>query len=144
MKKTSKQDRERDADRAWGILVGLVMDTRGDWRRKVVETTGLPFSRTRALRRLVKAPLTMGALAEALTTDPPATTVIVNDLEERGLVRRDAHPDDRRTKIVSLTPEGKRVARAASPGESAPAAFDRLEDEDVATLLRIATRLRDG
>lgn len=131
-----------DRDHAWQRLVALVMDSRWDWRRKMSEAAGLPFSRVRALDRLRRGPLTLRALSEVVGTDPPATTVIVNDLESRGLVMRQTHPDDKRAKIVSLTPEGRRVLRSArAVTEKAPVAFDELTDGDVAELNRIVERL---
>jgi DNA-binding MarR family transcriptional regulator len=134
-----------DRDRAWQRLVGLVMDSRWDWRRKMSEAAGLPFSRVRALDRLRRGPLTLRALAAVVGTDPPATTVIVNDLESRGLVVRETHPDDKRAKVVSLTAEGRRVVRSArSVTERAPAAFDALTDRDVTELIRIVERVGGG
>jgi DNA-binding MarR family transcriptional regulator len=131
-----------ERDRAWQRLVALVMDGRWDWRRKMAEAAGLPFSRVRALDRLRRGPLTLRALADVTGTDPPATTVLVNDLEERGLVVRETHPDDKRQKVVSLTPEGRRVMRSArAVTDKAPATFDALTDRDVADLIRIADRL---
>jgi DNA-binding MarR family transcriptional regulator len=131
-----------DRDRAWQRLVAIVMDGRWDWRRKMSDAAGLPFSRVRALDRLRRGPLTLRALAEVIGTDPPATTVIVNDLEARGLVVREAHPDDKRAKVVSLTAEGRRVLRCArTVHDKAPATFDALTDKDVADLIRIAGRL---
>ena len=131
-----------DRDRAWQRLVAFVMDGRWDWRRKMSEAAGLPFSRVRALDRLRRGPLTLRALADVIGTDAPATTVIVNDLEARGLVVRETHPDDRRAKVVSLTPEGRQVVRAArAVNDVAPPAFDALTDEDVTELLRIVERL---
>jgi DNA-binding MarR family transcriptional regulator len=132
-----------DGDRAWQSLVALVMDNMGDFRRQVADATGLPFSRFRALRRLDDAPLTLRALAESMGTDAPAATVMVNDLEARGLVRREPHPEDKRAKVVSLTPEGRRVLRAGRGVEQrAPARFEALTAEDVADLTRIVARLR--
>jgi DNA-binding MarR family transcriptional regulator len=140
MKGASASDRDRD--RAWQRLVAFVMDGRWDWRRKMAEAAGLPFSRVRALDRLVRGPLTLRGLAEVIGTDPPATTVIVNDLEARGLVVREAHPDDKRAKVVSLTAEGRRVVRSArAVTEQAPPSFDTLSDKDVADLMRIVGRL---
>jgi DNA-binding MarR family transcriptional regulator len=131
-----------DRDRAWQRLVALVMDSRWDWRRKMSEAAGLPFSRVRALDRLRRGPLTLRALADVIGTDPPATTVIVNDLEARGLVVRETHPEDKRAKVVSLTAEGRRVVRAArAVTDKAPAVFDALTDEDVVELVRIVDRL---
>lgn len=75
-------------------------------------------------------------------TDPPATTVIVNDLEAQGLVVREGHPDDKRAKVVSLTAAGRRVVKSArAVNEKAPAAFDGLTEKDVADLIRIVERL---
>ncbi|MBI4909186.1 MAG: MarR family transcriptional regulator [Acidobacteria bacterium] len=39
-------------------------------------------------------------------------TTAVDRLAERGLVRRVGHPSDRRTRIVSLTSEGRSLIRA--------------------------------
>ena len=135
---TSSPSSRKEVDRAWQLLVALVMDSRGDWRRKVAEATGLPFTRVRALRRLADGPLKLNELAEALDSDAPSVTVAVNDLEKRGLVERRAHPDDRRAKLVSLTPAGRRtLAAARSVTERAPDDFAAMAGKDVGVLLRI-------
>ncbi|HEY3818183.1 MAG TPA: MarR family transcriptional regulator [Polyangiaceae bacterium] len=127
-----------EIDEVWQAIVAMVMDSRGDWRRKVAEATGLPFTRVRALRRLAGGPLTLRALAESLGTDAPAATVAVNDLERRGLVTRCEHPDDRRAKLVSLTPAGRATLRAGkSVPDPAPRPLAALSREDVKTLARI-------
>lgn len=131
-----------DADSAWQILVALVMESRGDWRRKASEATGLPFSRVRALRRLKDQELSLRELANEMSTDAPAATVIVNDLEERGLVKRRPHPDNRRSKLVSLTAEGKkRVAALRKISDEPPPALAQLSGQDLAELRRILERL---
>jgi DNA-binding MarR family transcriptional regulator len=120
------------------------MDSRWDWRRKMSVAAGLPFSRVRALGRLQHGALTLRALAEVIGTDAPAATVIVNDLEARGLVVRQAHDEDKRAKVVSLTTDGKRVLRAArAVTEKAPSAFDVLTPRDVAELARIVGQLEE-
>ena len=130
--------RNAQVDRVWQAIVGLVMDTRGDWRRKVAEATGLPFTRTRALRRLARGPLTLSALAHALTTDAPAATVAVNDLVSRGLAIRTEHPGDRRAKLVSLTPAGRATLQAEARVEDpVPEPLASLSAEDVKRLARI-------
>jgi DNA-binding MarR family transcriptional regulator len=119
-------------------MVGVVMDTRGDWRRNVAAATGLPFTRVRALKRLRGRALTLGALAESLGTDAPAATVAVNDLEERGLVTRLVHPEDRRAKLVSITPAGRAVLRAVRRVvDEPPPSFRSLSVDEVALLLRV-------
>lgn len=119
----------------WRQLVSLVMDSRGDWRRSVAETTGLPFSRVRALWRLTAGPLTLAELAHSMAVDPPAATVAVNDLERRGLVRRTPHPTNRRAKLVQLTDLGLRVAHAAkSVPDQPPTALAALSPAQLAQL----------
>ena len=137
MKSTAQQD----AERAWQILVSLVMDSRGDWRRKVTEATGLPFSRVRALKRL-KEPRTLSELAMEMGTDAPAATVIINDLEARGLAERRPHAEDRRVKLVSLTAEGRKlIAVVRRIVDQPPPALEKLSEDQLAQLRRIAEEM---
>lgn len=128
-----------DADparRAWRAMSDLVLA--GDRKAAVAEGLGLSFARTRALRRLAPEPLTMRALAAKLNADPPNVTLIVDDLEQRGLVERRTHPEDRRAKLVSLTAAGRAAAaRAQEILDEPPAALRDLPPEDLATLVRI-------
>src|SRR6202035_3620620 len=90
-----------DADlarRAWRTMSDIVLDH--DRKDAVSHALGLSFARVRALRRLAAHPLTLRELAERLAADPPYVTLIVDDLEERGLVQRMPHPKDRRAKLV--------------------------------------------
>jgi len=119
-----------------------VMETRGEWRRKVSEATGLPFSRARALWRLERGPLTLSELAHDMGTDAPAATVLINALEERGLVKREAHPTDGRAKQVSLTAAGRRVlAVVAGITDQPPQAFAELPSAELAALRRTLEKL---
>jgi hypothetical protein len=52
-------------------------------------------------------------IAAAVDVDPSAATVGVNQLEAQGLVRRAAHPEDNRRKLVHLTDAGRDAARRA-------------------------------
>jgi DNA-binding MarR family transcriptional regulator len=130
------------SDAVWRRFVALITDTRDEWRQKMSLATGLPFGRIRALRRLVDGPLTLRELADAVGTDAPATTVLVNDLERRGLIARDPHPTNRRAKLVSLTSTGRELAaRARTVVESAPPAFAAVSPEDLAALSRVVETL---
>lgn len=140
-----KAPRQQDAERAWQIMVALVMDSRGDWRRKVIEATGLRFSRVRALWRLEDQPRTLGELAWEMGTDAPAATVIINDLEARGLVERRPHPDDRRAKLVSLTAAGRKLVAVVNRiDDRPPPALARLPAPDLAQLRRIVEGVATG
>ncbi|TPG08153.1 MarR family transcriptional regulator [Rhodanobacter glycinis] len=135
--------RGSEADELWQMMVGLVWETRGEWRRKVSEVTGLPFSRTRVLRRLFDAPMTLTQLAEATSSDAPATTVAVNDLEHRGLVERYPHPDNKRAKLVSVTPAGRQMIELVrrTVRDDAPPGVNDLSKTDLAHLRRILERI---
>src|SRR5690242_19667436 len=116
------------ADGVWRAMAALVIDNRDAWKRAVVEQSGLPFSRIRVLKRLIRQSMTVKQLAHAATMDAPATTVAVNDLEERGLVVRETDPNNRRCKVVSLTDAGRDVvAKIDAVEDPAPHALSALD-----------------
>jgi DNA-binding MarR family transcriptional regulator len=128
------------ARRAWRTMSDVVLDH--DRKVAVSEALGLSFARVRALRRLAEQPLTLRALAELLAADPPYITLIVDDLEQRGFVRRTPHPEDKRSKLVQLTAAGRdAAARAGEILDEPPAALHDAADEDLAALLRVLERL---
>jgi DNA-binding MarR family transcriptional regulator len=47
-------------------------------------------------------------LCAVLDTDPSRMVAIIDDLEARGLAARSASPTDRRTRVVTITPEGEK------------------------------------
>jgi DNA-binding MarR family transcriptional regulator len=132
-----------DADlprRAWRAMSDVVLDH--DRKIAVSEALGLSWARVLALRRLAAQPLTQRALAERLAADPPYVTLMVDDLEERGLVRRMPHPEDRRAKLVELTRSGRAAAaRADAILDEPPAALRDVPAEDLAAVLRVLERL---
>jgi DNA-binding MarR family transcriptional regulator len=130
------------ADDVWRALASLVIDNRDGWRRAVVEQTGLPFSRIRILNRLSRRPMTVKQVAHAAAMDAPATTVAVNDLEDRGLVVRETDPTNRRCKVVSLTDAGREmVHRIDTVDDPAPDALAGLDDAELNELRAILTKL---
>lgn len=131
----------------WLLMSDLVLDNQR--RRQVAEATGISFARARALRRLAKQPMSMSELAAALGIDPPNATVVVDELESLGLVRRKPHPTDRRAKLVELTRKGKEKARRADEIlATPPAALSELNDAELEALRRILGEVkaaaRDG
>ena len=133
------------ADEVWRTMAAVVFDNRDAWKRDVIETTGLPFSRIRVLRRLASRSMTAKEIAEAATMDAPATSVAVNDLEDRGLVSREAHPTNRRCKVISLTEEGRRVvAIIEGVDDPAPRPFAALSAAELQTLESILAKLASG
>jgi DNA-binding MarR family transcriptional regulator len=132
------------AARVWRTIRSLVLDSH-DRRKEVCATLGLSFIRIKALVRLAGGPLTLRHLADNLMTDAPYTTVVVADLERRGLVERVAHPGDRRAKLVRLTPAGAWTAKQAERMlNEPPASLLALGPADLAALDRIVTTLRQS
>jgi DNA-binding MarR family transcriptional regulator len=56
----------------------------------------------------------LGQLGRHMLVHPTTVTLVVDQLEKRGLVRRARHPTDRRTILAELTDAGARVAEKAS------------------------------
>jgi DNA-binding MarR family transcriptional regulator len=130
------------AQEVWLRMSDLVLDNMR--RREVSEALGMSFGRTRAIRRLARRPMSMRELAEALGIDPPNATVLVDDLEAQGLVRRGPHPSDRRAKVVEATRKGKELARRADAIlATPPPALSALGGEDLEALRRILERARE-
>ena len=130
------------ADEVWRALAALVIDNRDGWKRAVIEQTGLPFSRVRILKRLSRRPMTVKQVAHAAAMDAPATTVAVNDLEDRGLVVRETDPTNRRCKVVSLTDAGREIVQQIDTvDDPAPNVLGELDDAELKQLRSILTKL---
>jgi DNA-binding MarR family transcriptional regulator len=123
-------------------MAAVVFDNRDGWKRDVIETSGLPFSRIRVLRRLARKAMSLREIAEATMMDAPAATVAINDLEDRGLAVRTPDPADRRSKLVSLTQAGcDVVARIDRVEDPAPPSIAALSDDDLRALRDVLAKL---
>ena len=94
-----------------------------------------------ALRMLGAGPRKMSELAQALFCDNSNVTGIVDRLEERGLVHREAAEGDRRVRLLVLTAEGERLRaeitkRMAEP----PPPIASLSEQDQRALRDILKR----
>ena len=138
---TKAGSRDRSAREAWRAMGALVLDNQR--RQEVSARTGVSFGRLRALRRIASQPISMRELAGLLGVDPPNLTPVVDDLERAGLVERQAHPSDRRVKLVVATPKGARLAQEAEEilGRP-PAGLLDLPADELETLVRILARVR--
>jgi DNA-binding MarR family transcriptional regulator len=129
-----------EAAQVWLLLSDLVLDH--SRKREVAEALGISFARARAVRRLARRPMTMRELAAALGVDPPNATVVVDELESLGLVKRGPHPTDRRAKLVDVTRKGRQLAaRADTILAMPPPGLTALDADDLATLRRLLDRV---
>ena len=79
--------------------------------------------------------VSMGDMARGLGVDPSYITALVDDLDARGLARREPAPDDRRVKIIVLTEAGRALAAQIDAVVSVPpAAFAALTQPELRQL----------
>ncbi len=127
---------------AWQLLVRLFFTQRASLPPLAAELQLSP-AQCHVLHLIEpERPLPMGQLAETLACDASNVTGLVDRLESRGLVRRRPSVEDRRVKVLVLTPTGSRlravlVERMTSP----PAALERLSLREQRALARILARL---
>ena len=100
----------------------------------------------RALRALKRhGTMRLSELSDHLRIAPRSATEVVDALESRGLVRRQADPGDRRATLVELTEPGVDILGAirAARGTEAERVFGRLSQTDRVHLARILRKLQD-
>lgn len=76
---------------------------------RIWRASQLTLTQVRALRRLAKAPKSLGELGAELGLTPPSVTRVVDRLEERGLVERSRDAPDRRRVVAAIRPAGLRL-----------------------------------
>jgi DNA-binding MarR family transcriptional regulator len=97
-----------------------VMRVQQLWLARLNDTLaahGLTFARYEALMLLYfsrSGALPLGKIGARLQVHPTSVTNLIDGLEKDGLVRREAHPSDRRTTLATLTAAGRSRAEAAT------------------------------
>jgi len=123
---------------AWAELSGLVDQVRTLVNRDLQAAAGLTLAENLVLCQVAMAPggrLRMVDIASTLTIAKSAITKTVDRLEERGLLRRERDPADRRTVYAALTPAGEKTF-----GVAQPAYLDSVERHFAAHLSTTAMR----
>ena len=86
------------------------------------------------LTALAEQPVrTQAALAQAIHADKSRIISVLDELQERGLIRRQPDEADRRVHLLSLTPAGDRLRRLVEAGI-------RRREEDLLAMLPDADR----
>lgn len=138
----NSQTKAAVAAQAWRAIFNFIVETAPE-RNRYIGEFGLTPNDARALGSLEgKSGRTMGSLAEEWKCDASTATWIVDRLEAKGLVRRQAHPTDRRVKLVVLTPKGARLkAKNMERMYLPPRALLDLDLADLVILRNAVTRL---
>jgi DNA-binding MarR family transcriptional regulator len=134
--------RDDDVCRAWQLLMRFFFVQKGH-----LPSSGAEFDLSPVQCHVLhfiepERPVSMGRLAETLACDASNVTGLVDRLESRGLVVRRPSKDDRRVKVLHLTPAGarmreqllRRVTERALP-------LSRLSVEDQRRLVKILEAL---
>src|SRR6185503_9120800 len=135
---------DHDACRAWQLLMKFFFA-----QREHLPSSGAAFELSPIqchVLHLIEPgrPLPMSRLAETLSCDASNVTGLVDRLESRGLVRREPSSQDRRVKVLQLTPTGARLRTQMlrrMAGRSLP--LSRLSLDQQRTLVTILEALVD-
>jgi DNA-binding MarR family transcriptional regulator len=133
-----------DACQAWQLLMKFFFA-----QRRHLPSCGTPLELSAIqchVLHLIEPdrPLPMRRLADTLSCDASNVTGLVDRLESRGLVRRQPSREDRRVKVLHLTPAGARLRTQLlqqMAGRSLP--LTRLSVAERRTLVTLLERLVD-
>lgn len=105
--------------------------------------TGFLLLSTLRIARAHSRPL--GRLGRQMMVHPTTVTLVIDQLEKRGLVRRTRHATDRRTILAELTPEGlEAVTRAADDLARQQFGLGGIDAEQAAQLVEVLRTVREG
>lgn len=130
------------AGEVWRLMFDYLIRS-APHRTRSLAKRGLTPNDSRALFSLsVDEGRSMRALADAWQCDPSNATWIVDRLEKLRLAERRSVPEDRRLKLVVLTPRGQRTRTALlKEFHTPPPELAGLEAEDLEGLHRLLVRL---
>jgi len=91
-------------------------------------------------------PLSVSALGEAIGVDQPRASRLVQQGVQRGIVQREADPDDARRTRIALTDEGRGMARGmrGQRREMLATALEPFTDDERRELARLLGKLADN
>jgi DNA-binding MarR family transcriptional regulator len=140
-----------DAAQVWALMRDFVERHSPRHRLRQALGDGLAKGRSKVqvLLMLGDGPHSLSDIAEAQRIDKPYATAIVDQLEQLGLATRTSDPDDRRRKMVTLTPAGRSaVVTARDIMDEPPAVLAGLSPAELtqlaAALGRLAEQRRPG
>lgn len=158
MSGSGSEDREVGGRQAYGIVRGERPDDAPAWLiQRASRTLRVLFLRMMEQRSAGVTPemwLVLSRLyakdgqyqtqiADSTFRDRPNTSRILAGLEERGFVRKERDPDDRRRVRVHLTDRGKEFVHDMAPlaARTRDGLYEGLDDDELRTLRRVLRRI---
>jgi DNA-binding MarR family transcriptional regulator len=102
---------QREPLRLWLKLLACTVQIENELGARLRKSFGTTLARFDLLAQLARFPqgLRMGELSRRLMVTGANVTVLTDQLESDGLVKRTSDPDDRRANVVTLTAKGQRA-----------------------------------
>ena len=113
---------------------------------KIIKQSGLTIAQFAVLEALYnKGDLKICEIIERILTTSGNITVVIKNLEKDGLIKKKPDPNDKRSCIISLTEEGKKIIEDILPDhiKNIKGIFDILTDEEKNTLKTILKKFKD-
>jgi DNA-binding MarR family transcriptional regulator len=137
-----------DEQRVWRAYLAVSRKLFSAIDRQMQDESGMPQTYYIILAMLSEAPnrsLRMSELADIVSSSPSRLSHAVDRLEERGWVRRERDPADRRGNRTVLTDEGWGVVQQSAPGPVRTVRenlFDLVTPEQLAVLDEVFTTVQ--
>lgn len=125
------------------LLAWVAADAQRQYEAALAEV-GLTAHEVGVLTLLAEGPQKQARIGEALEMFSAQMVGVMRRLDDRGLVQRRPHPDDKRAVLVALTASGREALEAATAAgvRATKAAFGVLTERELAafhaTLCRLA------
>lgn len=110
---------DEQEQQAWRAFLAAVQTVQGGLEAQMMADAGMPHAYYEVLVRLSEAPdraLRMSELADVTSSSRSRLSHAVTQLEQRGWVRREPCPTDRRGQVAVLTDLGFDALAQAAPG----------------------------
>ena len=138
-----------ETKRALNAFINLARATNSLQARLSVqlEGQGLTVGQFGVLEALLHlGPMTQCVLGEKLLRSGGNITLVIDNLEKHGLVRRERQTEDRRTIVIHLTPKGLRLIKRVFPAHAKMILkeMSQLEPKEQEDLRRLCRKLGTG
>jgi MarR family transcriptional regulator, 2-MHQ and catechol-resistance regulon repressor len=138
-----------ETKRALNAFINLARATNSLQARLSVqlEGQGLTVGQFGVLEALLHlGPMTQCVLGEKLLRSGGNITLVIDNLEKHGLVRRERQTEDRRTIVIHLTPKGMRLIKRVFPAHAKMILkeMNPLEPKEQEDLRRLCRKLGTG